>query len=391
MEKIPQITESELLDYFNGKLSVSEEREVLAWREACDENRRLFDAVRKENLVMREVVRARLIKGDYSAIRERIGGRRHRVFRWWYGVAAAAVVGILVSSVLLWKVFSIDENSNEIAYIGPPARAAILELADGEHHYLGGNEIEFKEQDGVQVAISSGKVVYDKKRGEDVEKEDVLVYNKITVPRGAGLYRVVLGDGTVIWLNSDSRLEYPEKFAKGERKVRVTGEAFFDVVRDTLRPFVVETERQTVTVLGTEFNVSAYPSEPVMTTLASGKVTVMPENGTGGVVLTPGEQAVLKVDADHLIVRQVDIDDVVSWKNGIINIENMALSEILKVVSRAYDVDFVTDALSAEDIVLRGSISSDETLEVFLAVLSKVADVKFKMRADGKIEVQKLK
>ena len=91
MEKIPQITESELLDYFNGKLSVSEEREVLAWREACDENRRLFDAVRKENLVMREVVRARLIKGDYSAIRERIGGRRHRVFRWWYGVAAAAV------------------------------------------------------------------------------------------------------------------------------------------------------------------------------------------------------------------------------------------------------------------------------------------------------------
>ena len=231
MEKIPQITESELLDYFNGKLSVSEEREVLAWREACDENRRLFDAVRKENLVMREVVRARLIKGDYSAIRERIGGRRHRVFRWWYGVAAAAVVGILVSSVLLWKGFSIDENSNEIAYIGPPARAAILELADGEHHYLGGNEIEFKEQDGVQVAISSGKVVYDKKRGEDVEKEDVLVYNKITVPRGAGLYRVVLGDGTVIWLNSDSRLEYPEKFAKGERKVRVTGEAFFDVVR----------------------------------------------------------------------------------------------------------------------------------------------------------------
>ena len=340
---------------------------------------------------MREVVRARLIKGDYSAIRERIGGRRHRVFRWWYGVAAAAVVGILVSSVLLWKGFSIDENNNEIAYIGPPARAAILELADGEHHYLGGNEIVFKEQDGVQVAISSGKVVYDKKRGEDVEKEDVLVYNKITVPRGAGLYRVALNDGSVIWLNSDSRLEYPEKFAKGERKVRVTGEAFFDVVRDTLRPFVVETERQTVTVLGTEFNVSAYPSEPVMTTLASGKVTVMPENGTGGVVLTPGEQAVLKVDADHLIVRQVDIDDVVSWKNGIINIENMALSEILKVVSRAYDVDFVTDALSAEDIVLRGSISSDETLEVFLAVLSKVADVKFKMRADGKIEVQKLK
>ncbi len=391
MEKIPQITESELLDYFNGKLSVSEEREVLAWRGACDENRRLFDAVRKENLVMREVVRARLIKGDYSSIRGRIGESRRRVFRWWYGVAAAAVVGILVSSVLIWHGFSVDEGNDAIAYIGPPARTAILELADGEHHYLGGNEIEFKEQDGAQVAISSGKVVYDKKQGENVEKEDVLVYNKITVPRGAGLYRVVLSDGSVIWLNSDSRLEYPEKFAKGERKVRVTGEAFFDVVRDTVKPFIVETERQTVTVLGTEFNVSAYPSEPVMTTLASGKVTVMSGDGTGAVVLIPGEQSVLNTNSDHLVVRQVDIEDVVSWKNGIINIENMALSEILKVVSRAYDVDFATESLPTEDIILRGSISSDETLEVFLAVLSKVADVKFKMRTDGKIEVEQLK
>ena len=391
MEKIPQITESELLDYFNGKLSVSEEREVLAWRGACDENRRLFDAVRKENLVMREVVRARLIKGDYSSIRGRIGESRRRVFRWWYGVAAAAVVGILVSSVLIWHGFSVDEGNDAIAYIGPPARTAILELADGEHHYLGGNEIEFKEQDGAQVAISSGKVVYDKKQGENVEKEGVLVYNKITVPRGAGLYRVVLSDGSVIWLNSDSRLEYPEKFAKGERKVRVTGEAFFDVVRDTVKPFIVETERQTVTVLGTEFNVSAYPSEPVMTTLASGKVTVMSGDGTGAVVLIPGEQSVLNTNSDHLVVRQVDIEDVVSWKNGIINIENMALSEILKVVSRAYDVDFATESLPTEDIILRGSISSDETLEVFLAVLSKVADVKFKMRTDGKIEVEQLK
>lgn len=391
MEKIPQITESELLDYFNGKLSVSEEREVLAWRGACDENRRLFDAVRKENLVMREVVRARLIKGDYSSIRGRIGESRRRVFRWWYGVAAAAVVGILVSSVLIWHGFSVDEGNDAIAYIGPPARTAILELADGEHHYLGGNEIEFKEQDGAQVAISSGKVVYDKKQGENVEKEDVLVYNKITVPRGAGLYRVVLSDGSVIWLNSDSRLEYPEKFAKGERKVRVTGEAFFDVVRDTVKPFIVETERQTVTVLGTEFNVSAYPSEPVMTTLASGKVTVMSGDGTGAVVLIPGEQSVLNTNSDHLVVRQVDIEDVVSWKNGIINIENMALSEILKVVSRAYDVDFATESLPTEDIILRGSISSDETLEVFLAMLSKVADVKFKMRTDGKIEVEQLK
>lgn len=392
MERESQITESELLDFFNGKLSVAEEKEILEWKEACDENRGVFNTVRKENLVMRQVVRAQLIKGDYSSIRGRIGGKRRRSFKLWYGVAAAAVVAAVVFSVVLWQDDAVDK-SKTMAYIGPPARKAILEMADGGQHYLGGREIEFKERDGAQVAISSGKVVYDKKLEENAgeEKEDVLVYNRITIPRGAGLYRISLNDGSVVWLNSDSRLEYPEKFAKGERRVRVTGEAFFDVARDTARPFVVETSRQAVTVLGTRFNVSAYPSEPELTTLASGKVKVLPVRGTEAVVLSPGEQSVLGVGVDSLRVCQVKVSDVVAWKDGMISIENMALSEILKVVSRAYDVDFVTESLPGEDIILQGSISSDETLEVFLAVLSKVADVKFKMNADGKIEVQKLK
>ena len=393
MERKSQITESELLDFFNGKLSTGEEREILEWKEACDENRKLFDTVRKQNLVMREVVRARLIKGDYSSIRGRIGGRRRRTFKLWYGVAAAAVVVGVISSVVLWRDASSVDESRTMAYIGPPARKAILEMADGGQHYLGGSGIKFEERDGAQVAISNGKVVYDKKLEEyaEEEKEDVLVYNKITIPRGAGLYRISLNDGSVVWLNSDSRLEYPEKFAKGERRVRVTGEAFFDVTRDTVRPFVVETVRQLVTVLGTKFNVSAYPSEPELTTLASGKVKVIPVHGAEAVVLSPGEQSVLGVGVDSLRVCQVKVSDVVSWKDGMISIENMALSEILKVVSRAYDVDFVTESLPGEDIILQGSISSDETLEVFLAVLSKVADVKFKINADGKIEVQKLK
>ena len=157
-----------------------------------------------------------------------------------------------------------------------------------------------------------------------------------------------------------------------------------------MRPFVVETALQSVSVLGTKFNVSAYPSEPVLTTLASGKVKVIPVSGMDSVVLLPGEQSVLSVYADNLSVRQVKINDVVSWKDGIINIENMGLREILKVVSRAYDVDFDTELLPVDDIILRGSISSDESLGVFLAVLSKVADVKFKMKTDGKIEVQKI-
>lgn len=390
MEKTPQITESELLDYFNGKLSIAEEKEVLAWREACDENRRLFDTVRKENLVMREVVRARLIKGDYSSIRGRIVSHRQRMMPLKYWSVAVAVVVVIMSSISLWYYSSIDSDK-EISHVGAPIRTAILELSDGERHYLEGDEIEVREQNGMQLVFSDGKILYDKNSGTNVEEEQqALVYNKITVPRGAGLYRILLSDGSVIWLNSDSYLEYPDKFTREERRVRVCGEAFFDVARDTTLPFIVETALQSISVLGTEFNVSAYPSEPVVTTLASGKVKVMPVSGVDSVVLLPGEQSVLNLDVGRLSVHQVKVSDVVSWKDGIINIENMALSEILKVVSRAYDVDFDTELLPNDDVTLRGSISSDESLEVFLAVLSKVADVKFKMKANGKIEVRKI-
>ena len=390
MKKEYQVTESELFDFFNGKLSVEEEKEILEWKEACDENRELFDVMRKENLILKEIVRAQLIRGDYSSVQGRMIPRRYRVFKLKYwGVAAAIVVGVIFS-ISLWLCSSMN-NNKEISHVGVPARAVILELSGGERHYLGGSEIEFKEQDGMRLAVSEGKVVYDKKTGEDVEKEEeVLVFNKITVPRGAGLYRILLSDGSVIWLNSDSHLEYPEKFALGERRVRISGEAFFDVARDTMRTFFVETDLQSDSVLVTKFNVSAYPSEPVLTTLASGKVKVIPVSGMDSVVLLPGEQSVLSVHADDLSVRQVKINDVVSWKDGIINIENMGLREILKVVSRAYDVDFDTELLPVDDIILRGSISSDESLGVFLAVLSKVADVKFKMKTDGKIEVQKI-
>ena len=164
----------------------------------------------------------------------------------------------------------------------------------------------------------------------------------------------------------------------------------FKVIRDTARPFVVETAGQAVTVLGTEFNVNAYPSEPVATTLVSGRVKVTSAKSSYAVVLDPGERSVLGEDG-RLAVCPVKISDVISWKDGMISIENMSLREILKIVSRAYNVDFDLKAGAMGDMVLQGSISSDENLEVFLRVLGKVADVEFQMKTDGRIEVSQNK
>ncbi len=392
METKTPFTESELLDFFNGHLSEAEEKEILAWKDASKENRELFETIREEQLMLKETVRARLISHDYNAIREQVEkrhARKIRLIRYWS--AAAAIVLLVGSSLLFWPAKKIETPSMTISTIKAPSRSAILELATGEQHYLESGNIQLKEENGAQIAISNGKQIYNTQQtSQPEEPTETVNYNRLSVPRGTGVYRITLSDGTEIWLNSDSRLEYPGQFAADERRVRVSGEAYFKVHRDTNRPFIVETPRQSVTVLGTEFNVSAYPSEPESTTLASGSVSVSPQAGTP-TTLVPGEQAVLDSITHTLSVHKVNVNDVISWKNGIISIENLSLSEILKIVSRAYNVDFVSAIPPSEDIVLRGSISSEESLEVFLSVLSKIADINFKMRTDGKIEVQKIK
>ena len=198
MERKSHISESELMDFFNDSLSVEEKQVILDWKELSEENRRLFEKVRKENLLLKEVVRAKLLRGDYSAIRARIGRRRRRVVRWTYRVAAIAAVAVIAVMLYvgpLWR-HTVDKEPKTLARIGPPARTAILELSNGERHYLEGGEILFTEEEGFRRAVNSGKVVYDKKQETDrLPGEKSFVYHKITVPRGAGIYHVRLHDG----------------------------------------------------------------------------------------------------------------------------------------------------------------------------------------------------
>ena len=122
--------------------------------------------------------------------------------------------------------------------------------------------------------------------------------------------------------------------------------------------------------------------------MVSGSVKGVPENGAEAAILIPGEQSVLDAITGDLSVSKVSVSDVISWKSGITSIDNMPLSKILKVISRTYDVDFELTGVQAEQIYLQGSIPNDEKLEVVLSVLSRVADVKFKMGDHGKIRVE---
>lgn len=224
--------------------------------------------------------------------------------------------------------------------VKPGRNKAILTLADG-------SVIDLDNAKTGQLATQSGIIVRKTANGKleyivkDVANANQAIStNLISTPRG-GQYEVTLPDGTKVWLNAASSLKYPSSFAKNERKVELQGEAYFEVAKDKNRPFRVATKQQTVEVLGTHFNISAYNDEAqVKTTLLEGAVNV--SSGTNSLKLKPGQQALLNLaDAKLRLNPNVDVDKEMAWKNDLFAFDNDDLKTIMRQISRWYDLDVV--------------------------------------------------
>ncbi len=157
---------------------------------------------------------------------------------------------------------------------------------------------------------------------------------------------IILSDGTQIRLNSDSKIIFPEKFGREKREVLLEGEAFFDVSRDEKRPFIIKTKDLTTTVLGTSFNVKAFPQEITQVTVATGKVQVTSGKNQSAVksnLLVPGEQINYDPSSGQMHKNEVNIERFLAWKDGILNFEEIKLYEATKILERWYGVTFTFD------------------------------------------------
>lgn len=224
--------------------------------------------------------------------------------------------------------------------VKPGRNKAILTLADGSVIDLDNAKTgQLATQNGIIVRkTANGKLEYIVK--DVANANQAISTNLISTPRG-GQYEVTLPDGTKVWLNAASSLKYPSSFAKNERKVELQGEAYFEVAKDKNRPFRVATKQQTVEVLGTHFNISAYNDETqVKTTLLEGAVNV--SSGTNSLKLKPGQQALLNLaDAKLHLNPNVDVDKEMAWKNDLFAFDNDDLKTIMRQISRWYDLDVV--------------------------------------------------
>ena len=204
------------------------------------------------------------------------------------------------------------------------------------------------------------------------------VFHALEIPRG-GEYLLVLSDSTVIYLNSESTLSFPVKFQGGERKVYLTGEAYFDVKKDTERPFVVVAGGLEVLVTGTTFGVRAYEDETdIQTTLASGKVTVRAEGKS--VKLVPNKQALFDKSTLKLMVRDVDVDLYLAWADGRLVYDNCPLEKILTDLGRWYNIDvfYSRDELRAYQFSL--NMKKHEAFSEVLELIAKTGEVRFEIK-----------
>ena len=305
---------------------------------------------------------------------------RRMTLRWSIAASIILLVGLFVGRTINGVRDMHEEQELAKNVMQPGTSKAILMMADGKEVVLEqGQNLNILLNERVRVATSNRGIVYEE-HGKGVVTEE---YNKLTTPIG-GEYSLVLSDGTKVFLNADSELKYPVEFSDGKRIVDLKGEAYFEVHKDSLRPFVVRMNGSEVTVLGTSFNVNTYGDDgQIYTTLVNGAVRVSSVKNGQAEVLKPGMQSVMDVQSGQLTVREVDVEPYVAWREGRFVFRAMTLDLIMRQLQRWYDFEVFYQNPELKDYEFRGVIKRDMDLDKVLSVIKVTTNVDFEVK--GKV------
>ena len=374
-KEIPSLLSKALL----GMLSEEEKRALQQWREESPENEQLYGSVMNTGYIVqksREVANVDIVNGYMNVLQKRKRNVRVRRIRRIVSVAAGVVLPLL--AVVLW--YGTRQKSDVPEQVASVIRhgevKAELVLADGTTRILssGVTDSLFVQQ-GASIVVQDQGVSY---QGDSSVVEER--YNTLRVPRG-GEYSITLSDGTIVYLNAESELRYPVKFVGEDRRVYLSGEAYFDVVHEKAHPFVVDVKNSTVRVLGTSFDVRAYADEDeVLTTLVQGSVRF--SAGKESVILEPGEQVVLD-KSGRLETREVDTYLYTAWKDGVFAFKRQRLEEIMKVVARWYDVNVFWENVSQKEVTFTGKMKRYDDFSKVVEMLEMTGNTEFMIKENN--------
>lgn len=371
--------------YINGEASENEKRLVEAYYSRLSKPAIGSIGAQDEELFKDVLLNRIMAQIRAESATEETGNvkLKQRVNLWWISAAAILLICFCVGILFFKNGKSISKAPIDYAeLIQPGGNKAILTLSNGSKIVLDGNsKTDITEQNGIRIKKKeNGLLEYVQLKSPVTDNQSPTIFNTIEIPKG-GQYRIMLDDGTVVWLNAASYLRYPLQFTGAERRVELVGEGYFEVAHNTAKPFIVVTNKQEVQVLGTHFNINAYGDEDeIKTTLLEGSVKVTSRKGekqSGQKYLKPGQQSVL-MDNDWSVM-EVDAATQVDWKNGRFIFKDEALKSVMRKLARWYDID-VDYAETLGELRFSGKISRTKTLKDVLRILTRTNDVTFKVK-----------
>jgi ferric-dicitrate binding protein FerR (iron transport regulator) len=359
--------------FIQEDLSEEEEKELEDWIQQSDHNLQIFEDLTDESTVhdFMQWYFEQDIDRKLEQVKEKLTFRPPRktlLLRRY--AAAASIVALLGTGIYLYSLYSpkSDTHSREVASadLNPGQSSAILTLANGRRVALGHALDTIINS---EVSIENGIAVYHPASGEPE-------YHELSIPR-KGFYRLVLPDGSRVWINSSSSIRYPSQFTGAERRVTVTGETYFEVAKDRLHPFVVSVNGTEVTAVGTAFNINAYPNEDALRVmLTEGAITV--EDGRWIEHLKAGEE--ISIRGEEHTIADTDPAPVVAWTRNQFRLKNVTIQEVMRMAERWYDARAIYRDSVTEHFT--GTIDRSVPLSHLLNLLAATGEVHFQIEGD---------
>ena len=399
LDSIPKL----IAKHLKGQLDESGQRELQAWINKNEANKRFFEQATDETVLLAGLQEFTQAVPDDTAFQrtlaEHIPGAKlvgMRPWRKYIAVAASVLVVVATGAYLINKGRSDNEPAlakniaQHTSDVPPGHNGAVLTLADGRKLVLDSAAAgALATQGNAKLLLTNGKLSYAPQAKAVASTE--IYYNQLTTPRGRK-FRITLPDSSNVWLNAESSLRYPAQFTGRERRVDITGEAYFEIAHNAAKPFIVHTSVPTpngpreadITVLGTHFNVMAYQNEEATkTTLLEGRISIKPlANQQKPTIINPGQQAAVTLSsarpepaegskgarAGVTVSDDIDVDQVIAWKNDLLSFQHSDIKTLMRSVERWYDINVVYEG-NLPERTFSGKFSSNANLSQLLTIL----------------------
>ncbi len=370
-----------ILAYLREDISEEEMSRLRVWLDENERHQRLLEELWDKDVLQREIVEYASFDTSrrweqLKEVMEKPVRKGRSLLKVWGAVAAVVVA--FVGGLLYWQmtgspqpevkqvaIARIEQGGMRAVLITETGQQVVLQgLKDTCLNITGTETLNIREDGSLKYSLSA--------------LSSMSEWHTLRIPKG-GEYKIVLDDGTEIWLNSASELKYPAHFVGNERRVQLTGEAYFQVARNEAAPFIVETRDMDVKVLGTSFNVSVYEDEESChATLVEGRVEVNDKVNGEKVVLTPGKQALLR--GGEMTVREVNTKLYTLWRLDRFTFASEDMEGVIRKLSRWYNVDFFFANSSMKQKRFTGSLPKYADISQVLKMIEMTTDIKFEIK-----------